>query len=165
MEYFKVKSLLTQNGQACIVKIGTYIGEKEGNYGMQYEYDVTVNGTPMKWMASAHQHKNINEIGEEEFTLQRYDSNGRTGFNYIKGSDADHISMPPPVQAPQSVASQPPRDDIGERIIRGMAGNQAANLLAPWAKDRTNEEIVQRKFQLTKMLYDNEHTWYSNSEV
>ncbi len=55
----------------------------------------------------------------------------------------------------------PPKDDVQERIIKGMAGNQAAAMLQ-YNENDSPEDIAKLHFQVTIALYELEADWYRN---
>ncbi len=124
--YFKVKSILQSNGATCSINIIKYHGEKDGDYGKQYEYDIKCDGEDMKWMASDNQQKRITQLGKASFIIKRWDKGEKTGFEFHASDDVN-------VQK-QNVVSQPShqdqRDETQERIIRGMCFNNACSLLS-----------------------------------
>jgi len=68
----------------------------------------------------------------------------------------------PPTDEQINEILEPPKDfqdPIQERIIRGMAGNQASNMLQ-YNENDSPQNIAELHFQVTKALHELEADWY-----
>lgn len=129
MQYFKIKSVLTSDGQACKVEILEKLDPAQGKFGMEYPYNIRLDGkTELRWNASDNQVSKIDEVGEKIFWIKRWDKGGKTGFNFVLDGD---ITVQPQnlgkaishAAIERKVVTQ--QDDYAVKVSRGASYNLA----------------------------------------
>ena len=128
-EFFKVKTILPKDGNACKVEIIKKVGEpEEDNYGNTVTpYDIKVNDKDlMRMSASETQVKGMKEVGCNPFVIKRWDSNGKVGFNFLPPDDinAQEQNCEPSISSAQIEKNvQGNKDDYADKTSRGASFN------------------------------------------
>jgi len=155
--FYKPLENLNQEDTVTFNSIGE---EEQGKFGPQRQCEVSVNGEGMTWSLSQAKYKQLTDAGFKQgdtVKIQKWKEGMKKGYNFVSGSRNPYESSQEAaneVFAPvkKEVVSLP--DDAQERITLGMSGNQAASILAFWAADKTDEEIVARWKSLKQKFYD-----------
>jgi hypothetical protein len=164
MNYFKVKSVLPSDGSACKVEILQKLDPVQGQFGMEFPYDIKLNDKDLlRWNATQNQVSRIAEVGANVFFIKRWDKDGKTGFNFHVEGD---INVQPQ-NLPKAIATSTIAKNVDsqqeitqERILRGMVFNNACTLLA--GSDPNN--VLNDVETLTVKLYDKMKDWLANKK-
>jgi len=130
-EYFKVKTVLASDGQACKIEVLEKVGEREQNKfgGYQTTYNIKLNDNEvMRWYASDIQVENMKNVACNPFYMKRWDKDGKTGFNLFPEGDIN--VQPQNVEPALSGAAierkvEAKEDDYAKKVSRGAAWNNA----------------------------------------
>ena len=162
------------------------IGQAEsGRFGKQHQCSVDVNGTDMTWTLSEKKHADLTKAGfgqGSSVIIQKWKEGVKKGYNFVKpnvsdaGKAFDEVfhSLTPTQQfeklhgdpatisgAPRDMDGvppppAPPKDVIGERIIKGMCLNGACRLYSGQDVDKG------KLLETSKWIYDEMKEWLTN---
>ena len=166
MEYLKVKTLLPKDGTAIKVEVLKKAGEPvTDNYGnLKTPYDVKVGDKDlMRFDATENQVSKMNECGKNPFVIKRWDKDGKVGFNFLDPQDisAQSQNCEPNISSSQIEKKiETAKDDVQERIIKGMCFNNACNIYS--GTDPKN--VLGDVKMLSKKFYDEMGSWLRGDE-
>ncbi len=131
MDYFKIKTVLSRDGQACKVEVLEKLGEpKKDQWGnLKTEYNIKLNDKDLlRWDASDTQVARMKEVECNPFCIKRWDKGDKTGFNFFHPEDIN--VLPQNVEPAASRAAiqrkvDSKQDDFQDKVSRGAAWNNA----------------------------------------
>lgn len=133
-EYFRVKTVLPQDGSACKVEVLENLGQTEkdqwGNIKTAYNIKVD-DKTLLRWEATDNQISKMKKCGENPFVMKRWDKDGKTGFNFFPVGDINvqPQNCEPALSGSQIEAKvQGNKDEFQDKVSRGAAWNNAFSL-------------------------------------
>lgn len=167
-KYFKIQTNIPETIELLTACLGSYPNEKFG--GVQYLYRVKHQGIEKAWYASERQHQDLQLYTVGTILVITKKEEGTKKFTQIV-PEGDitvqvqnrNLQQPKTTKAVETLKKeqQEQRVETQDRILKGMAANEAATLLSVWAKDKDPDQIVEVHAALTDKIYKKMFSWHT----
>ena len=172
MDYYKPLDNLNKVDVVHIKQIGE---PEQGKFGKQHQCSVTVDGALMTWTMSESKMGQFLGGGFKEgdiVNIEKWkDGPTKKGYNFKSPNKENAYEQPEQTATPMPIGGThepfkeepnreytkptPPKDDIQERIVKGMCFNNACTLIAAEVDKCSKGDVIIQ----SKSLYDEMKEW------